>query len=405
MPACVVLELHVLDAVAVLVPEPHGRVEARLDVGQHRVVRVTLDDLQPRVIGGHVQRGGDLAQPSPVGDVDAAVGEGLCLLVVERHRVLDKREHLTRRQDRVVHGPGGHLHVELAVGVRVPEKVRLVLPDDLLGLVLLDLGRGDLGLGSRPLGEGYPSAHALERPVEVGESPLLVEHLPFSGLLDLDLAGVGHYKAGVLRFPVELGGGPVQGAGGGPLVVAGLEVDPHPSKVSPRDLREALQDVPPAPDGVSLVHGGRGVGPHAELLAAQGEPLLPGAESNLLEGSGGVALHDPAGFLRGHPAHVDGADADAALDLIPAEQRVQGDEPGQQDADGQRDEREATPAGVARPPALPLRGGRIPAVGSAGGARSALPAYLFQVFAPPATPTRVAALLPGSLPVAVTRRR
>src|SRR3712207_5245513 len=68
-----VLEPHVLDAPSPLVAEPHRRVEARLYVGQHGVVRVALHDLEPRVLGGHVEGRGDLAEPAAVGEADAAV--------------------------------------------------------------------------------------------------------------------------------------------------------------------------------------------------------------------------------------------------------------------------------------------------------------------------------------------
>src|SRR5215208_6390870 len=80
--------------------------------------------------------------------------------------MLDEREHLAGRQNSVVHGLGGELHVVLAVRVRVPQEVGLVLPDNLLRPVTLDLGRRDLRLWSRSFGDGHVPAHVLQRPFE-----------------------------------------------------------------------------------------------------------------------------------------------------------------------------------------------------------------------------------------------
>src|SRR5919112_271906 len=84
-----VLEPHVLGTPAVL-PEPHRRVEAGLYVRKRGVVWVALHDLQPRVVGRHVYRGGDLAEPAAVGDADATVGVGLGLFVLERPGVIEE---------------------------------------------------------------------------------------------------------------------------------------------------------------------------------------------------------------------------------------------------------------------------------------------------------------------------
>src|SRR5918995_902951 len=120
-------------------------------------------------------------------------------------------------------------------------------------------------------------------------------------------------------------------------------------------------------------------------LTPHGEPLLTGAEGDPLEGRRGVFLHGLAGLIPGHPADLDGADADAAVDLVvPPCQVENGADHNQQEKREQGYARDPAPAGVARPPAL-HRPQRL-AVVAPGGAGSTRLAYLFQVVAPPARP-------------------
>src|ERR671910_1330026 len=123
-------------------------------------------------------------------------------------------------------------------------------------------------------------------------------------------------------------------------------------------------------------------------LTPHGEPLLTGAEGDPLEGRRGVFLHGLAGLIPGHPADLDGADADAAVDLVvPPCQVENGADHNQQEKREQGYARDPAPAGVARPPALTLHRPWRLAVVASGGAGSTRLAYLFQVVAPPAIPT------------------
>src|SRR5215218_11345823 len=299
--------------------------------------------------------------------------------------MLDEREHLARRQNSVVHGLGGELHVVLAVRVRIPQEVRLVLPDNLLRPVTLDLGRGDLRLWSGSFGDGHMPAHVLQRPFEVRQGLLLIHDAPVPGLLDLYLATVGNAEGGVLGLLVELIRPLFQNARGPVLVVSGVEVHPHPSKIRARGVGEVLENFPPSSDRVGFVHRRGRVHLYAEVVTAYGEPLFRGAEGDILEGRRGVVLHGLAGLVSGHPANVDGADADAAVYLIVSSGQVV-DGPDQQQTRDQGYASGLAPAGVARLPALTLHYPSCLVVVPPGGARSTRLAYLFQVAAPPAIP-------------------
>jgi hypothetical protein len=148
-----------------------------------------------------------------------------------------------------------------------------------------------------------------------------------------------------------------------------------------------LENVPPSSDGVGFVHRRGRVYLYAEVVTAYGEPLFRGAEGDLLEGRRGVGLHGLAGLVSGHPANVDGADADAAVYLVVSPcQVVDGDGPDQQETRDEGHTRSLAPAGEAPLPALTLhRPWRLVVVPS-GGARSTRLAYLSQVVAPPAIP-------------------
>src|SRR5215216_813205 len=301
--------------------------------------------------------------------------------------MLDEREHLAGRQNSVVHGLGGELHVVLAIRVRIPQEVRLVLPDNLLRPVTLDLGRGDLRLWSGSFGDGHMPAHVLQRPFEVRQGLLLIHDAPVPGLLDLYLATVGNAEGGVLGLLVELLRPLFQNARGPVLVVPGVEVHPHPSKIRARGVGEVLEHVPPSSDGVGFVHRRGRVHLYAEVVTAYGEPPFTSAEGDLLEGRRGVVLHGLAGLVSGHPANVDGADADATVYLVVSPyQVVDGDGPDQQETRDQGYTRSLAPAGVAHLPALTLHRPSCLAAVPSGGAWSTRLAYLSQVVAPPAIP-------------------
>src|SRR5215216_2194155 len=299
--------------------------------------------------------------------------------------MLDEREHLAGRQNSVVHGLGGELHVVLAVRVRVPQEVGLVLPDNLLRPVTLDLGRRDLRLWSGSFGDGHVPAHVLQRSFEVRQGLLLIHDAPLFGLLDLYLAAVGNAEGGVLGLLVELFSPLFQNAPGPVLVVPGVEVHPHPSKIRARGVGEVLEQVPPSSDGVGFVHRRGRVYLYAEVVTAYGEPLFTGAEGDLLEGRQGVGLHGLAGLVSGHSANVDGADADAAVYLVVSPCQVV-DGPDQQETGDQGYARSLAPASVARLPALTLHRPSCLVVVPPGGARSTRLAYLSQEVAPPAIP-------------------
>src|SRR5215218_9402530 len=147
---------------------------------------------------------------------------------------------------------------------------------------------------------------------------------------------------------------------------------------------EVLEHVPPSSDGVGFVHRRGRVHLYAEVVTAYGEPLFTGAEGDLLEGRRGVVPHGFAGLVSGHPANVDGADADAAVDLVFSPgQVVNGDGPDQQETRDQGYARSLALAGVARLPALTLHCPCCLVVIPPGGVRSTRLAYLFQVVAPP----------------------
>src|SRR5215213_2243157 len=301
--------------------------------------------------------------------------------------MLDEREHLAGRQNGVVHGLGGELHVGPAVRVRVPQEVGLVFPDNLLRPVTLYLGRGDVRLWSRSFGDGHVPAHVLQRPFEVRQGLLLIHNAPFPGLLDHYLPFIGDAEGGVLGLLVELVSLLFQGAAGLVLVVSGVEVHPHPSQIRAKRVREVLEHVPPSSDGVGFVHRRGRVHLYAEVVTAYGEPPFTSAEGDLLEGRRGVVPHGLAGLVSGHPANVDGADADAAVDLVVSPgQVVNGDGPDQQETRDQGYARSLALAGVARLPALTLHRPCCLVVIPPGGVRSTRLAYLFQVAAPPAIP-------------------
>src|SRR5919112_1185383 len=301
--------------------------------------------------------------------------------------MLDEREHLAGRQNSVVHGLGGELHVVLAVRVRVPQEVGLVLPYNFLRPVILDLGRRDLRLWSGSFGDGHVPAHVLQRAFEVRQGLLLIHDAPFFGLLDLYLAAVGNAEGGVLGLLVELLSPLFQNAFGPVLVVSGVEIHPHSSKIRARGVGEMLEHVPPSSDGVGLVHSRGCVYLYAEVVTAYGEPFFRGAEGDLLEGRRGLGPQGPAGLVSGHPADVDRADADAAIYLVVSPgQVVDGDGPDQQETHDQGYAHHLAPAGVAPLPALTLRHPSCLVVVPPGGARSTRLAQLFQVVAPPAIP-------------------
>jgi hypothetical protein len=97
--------------------------------------------------------------------------------------------------------------------------------------VTLDFGCGDLRLWSRPFGDGHVPAHVLQRPFEVRQGLLLIHDAPFFGLLDLYLAADGNAEGGVLGLLVELLSPLFKNARGPVLVVPGVEIHPHPSKI------------------------------------------------------------------------------------------------------------------------------------------------------------------------------
>src|SRR5215213_6088257 len=301
--------------------------------------------------------------------------------------MLDEREHLAGRQNSVVHGLGGELHVVLAVRVRVPQEVGLVLPYNLLRPVTLDLVRRNLRLWSGSFGDGHVPAHVLQRPFQVRQGLLLIHDAPVPGLLDLNLATVGNAEGGVPGLLVELLRPLFQNARGPVLVVPGVEVHPHPSKIRARGVGEVLEHVPPSSDGVGLVHRRGRVHLYAEVVTTYGEPLFRGAEGDILEGRRGVVLQGLAGLVSGHPANIDGADADAAVYLLVfPRQVVDGEGPDQQETRDQGYTRSLAPAREARPPALTLHRPGCLVVVPPGGVWSTRLAYLSQVVAPPAIP-------------------
>src|SRR5215203_6272710 len=141
-----------------------------------------------------------------------------------------------------------------------------------------------------------------------------------------------------------------------------------------------LENVPSPPDGVSFVHRGGRIHGNAEVVTAHGEPILTSAEGDLLEGRRCVVLNGLEGLGSIHPAHVDGADADAAVDLVVSPGHVvNGHHPYQHQTHEQGDERSPAPAGVARLLALTRQGPCRLVLRLPSGTRAARLAYLFQV--------------------------
>src|SRR5215211_2533671 len=148
-----------------------------------------------------------------------------------------------------------------------------------------------------------------------------------------------------------------------------------------------LENVPSPPDGVSFVHRGGRIHGNAEVVTAHGEPILTSAEGDLLEGRRCVVLNGLEGLGSIHPAHIDGADADAAVDLVVSPGHVvNGHHPDQHETHEQGDERVPAPAGVAH--LLALTRQRLCCLDSRllGGPGVTRLAYLFQIVAPPTIP-------------------
>src|ERR687885_1232569 len=143
----VVLELHV-QRVAPGVSEPDRGVHTGPDVRKLRGVRVALHDLEPRVVGGHVQRRSDLAQTPAVGFFLLAVDDDASLVVVQRGDDLVHREDLSWGHYLPAYGVRGDPKVFYPLGACIGAQgvVGPVSAQHLRGLELLGFLRGELCL-------------------------------------------------------------------------------------------------------------------------------------------------------------------------------------------------------------------------------------------------------------------